>query len=266
MVSPEASCSCITRPVHRGSACLPGRARHSRGRAQSTTAVLRATIRRVRETGLDTGARLRFPWWLLLQKGSASAGVATLAACRELMTVRRMARRVGQLRSASGVLTPREARELLQPLVAWAEECWEECAITPGGARSFPCVAETIAAQTRRAAAFACQGQCPPAPASTERRRGGLDAGWVGTTRARPEPWPRTAPLFVALRARLTVEFVDESERSLLCLRRIGEAAGVPRSRSRRPERQQFPTRTIEASACARPPTGVGEAPRRADA
>jgi hypothetical protein len=46
-----------------------------------------------------------------------------------------MARRVGRLRSASGVLTPREARELLQPLVAWAEECWEECAITPGGAR-----------------------------------------------------------------------------------------------------------------------------------
>jgi hypothetical protein len=33
------------------------------------------------------------------------------------------------------------------------------------------------------------------------------------------------APLFVMLRASLTVKFVDKRERSLPCLRRVGEAA-----------------------------------------
>src|SRR3954453_21665546 len=51
-----------------------------------------------------------------------------------------------------------------------------------------------------------------------ERRRGRLDAGWVGRTHARPEPWPGSEPLVVALRATLTVEFIYESERSLLCV------------------------------------------------
>src|SRR3954447_15594735 len=69
MVFPEGSCSCITRPVHRGSAWLPGRARHSRGRAQSTTAVLRATIRRVRETDLGTRGALEVSMVAVAAKG-----------------------------------------------------------------------------------------------------------------------------------------------------------------------------------------------------
>src|SRR3954454_8823287 len=125
MVFPEASCSCITRSVHRGSAWLTGRARHSRGRAQSTTAVLRATIRRVRETDLGTRGALEVSMVAVAAKGQRVRWRCDACCVPRLMTVRRMARRVGRLRSASGVLTPREARELLQPLVAWAEECWE---------------------------------------------------------------------------------------------------------------------------------------------
>src|SRR5215204_3535338 len=50
-------------------------------------------------------------------------------------------------------------------------------------------------------------------------------AATAGSMHARREPGPCMTPLLVTLRANLAVEFVDECERSLPCLRRVGEAA-----------------------------------------
>ncbi len=60
--------------------------------------------------------------------------------------------------------------------------------------------------------------------ASGKQRERRLDVRSV-ETQARKTPTPCTPPLFVALRADLTVEFGDERERALPRLQRVGEAA-----------------------------------------